>query len=240
MQSQAGPADGGLRSKMRCTHPVVLADASDCAGYAPGFGRRASPTRSRRLQRLRRPVLPRKRPRAPLPLRPCRDSAVTGLWRWSFGGSAFDERMTAPVSARGALPRRTTVKGPNPRIPLTEFLCISHEGKTPHSLARIYVPRDLAPPDAPEGPSAARLAYLRPPLAVVQKRSARVPLPQTKQQRSASAQPWSSSRSRAWRLPPPAAWSRRPSCSSPATGPTPSSPPATRLRPGGLTRDIPQ
>ncbi|MEU4079730.1 GntR family transcriptional regulator [Streptomyces venezuelae] len=33
--------------------------------------------------------------------------------------------------------------------PLTEFLYLTHQGVTPHSLARVYVPRDLAPPELP-------------------------------------------------------------------------------------------
>ncbi|MGP8299823.1 GntR family transcriptional regulator [Streptomyces inhibens] len=68
--------------------------------------------------------------------------------------------------------------------PLTEFLCLSHEGQSPHSLARIYVPRDLLPTDVPaashcyEGVEAT-LAELRPPLAEVQERvSARPPTPE--------------------------------------------------------------
>ncbi|MFD0367733.1 GntR family transcriptional regulator [Streptomyces sp. NPDC127114] len=35
------------------------------------------------------------------------------------------------------------------RTPLTEFLCIGHEGESPHSLARIYIPRDLAAAEPP-------------------------------------------------------------------------------------------
>ncbi|MEU5920890.1 GntR family transcriptional regulator [Streptomyces sp. NPDC047141] len=31
------------------------------------------------------------------------------------------------------------------RTPLTEFHCLTHQGERPHSLARIYVPRDLEP-----------------------------------------------------------------------------------------------
>ncbi|MFF3211090.1 GntR family transcriptional regulator [Streptomyces sp. NPDC002886] len=96
----------------------------------------------------------------------------------------------APAPADGAL--HTTIHATNlgahghltallkvsPRSPLTEFLCLSHEGKTPHSLARIYVPRDLAPADVPEGLLAARLPNLRPPLAVVQETvSTRLPTP---------------------------------------------------------------
>ena len=68
--------------------------------------------------------------------------------------------------------------------PLTEFLCLSHEGGSPHSLARIYVPRDLAPIDMPtESPWCreveARLADLRPPLAEIRETvSSRLPTPE--------------------------------------------------------------
>ncbi|MEU5545529.1 GntR family transcriptional regulator [Streptomyces sioyaensis] len=68
--------------------------------------------------------------------------------------------------------------------PLTEFLCLSYQGNAPHSLARIYVPRDLSPTDVPaelhcyEGVEA-KLAELRPPLADVRERvSARPPTPE--------------------------------------------------------------
>ncbi|MFI7090885.1 GntR family transcriptional regulator [Streptomyces lydicus] len=68
--------------------------------------------------------------------------------------------------------------------PLTEFLCLSHQGKSPHSLARIYVPHELALTDVPtesrcyEGVEA-KLAELRPPLAAVRERvTARLPTPE--------------------------------------------------------------
>ncbi|MFD9241172.1 GntR family transcriptional regulator [Streptomyces sp. NPDC059556] len=35
------------------------------------------------------------------------------------------------------------------RTPLTEFLCLTHQGESPHSLARIYVPQDLALAELP-------------------------------------------------------------------------------------------
>ncbi|MFI8861157.1 GntR family transcriptional regulator [Streptomyces prasinus] len=67
---------------------------------------------------------------------------------------------------------------------LTEFLCLSHEGEKPHSLARIYVPCDLAPAAvlreslSYEGVMT-RLPELRPPLAEVKERvSARLPTPE--------------------------------------------------------------
>ncbi|MBT2404421.1 MULTISPECIES: GntR family transcriptional regulator [unclassified Streptomyces] len=82
---------------------------------------------------------------------------------------------TANLQAHGHL---TVLLKVSPRSPLTEFLCLSHEGRSPHSLARIYVPRDLTPADIPERLLAARLAVLSPPLAEVQERvSARLPTP---------------------------------------------------------------
>ncbi|MYX07831.1 UTRA domain-containing protein [Streptomyces sp. SID8375] len=74
--------------------------------------------------------------------------------------------------------------GVSANSPLTEFLCLSHRGKSPHSLARIYVPRDLAPTDVPDAPHCyegmeSKLAELRPPPAEVRERvSARPPTPE--------------------------------------------------------------
>ncbi|MEU1231444.1 GntR family transcriptional regulator [Streptomyces sp. NPDC005828] len=67
--------------------------------------------------------------------------------------------------------------------PLAEFLCLSHDATSPHSLARVYIPRDLAPADTPiesswpEG-AATLLTNPRPPLAEVQENvCARLPTP---------------------------------------------------------------
>ncbi|MEV4334089.1 GntR family transcriptional regulator [Streptomyces sp. NPDC049597] len=85
------------------------------------------------------------------------------------------------LRARGQLAALLRVSASSP---LTEFLYLSHEGESPHSLARIYVPRDLAPADVPaESPwsagVAARLAQLRPPLAEIRERvRARLPTPE--------------------------------------------------------------
>jgi GntR family transcriptional regulator len=82
---------------------------------------------------------------------------------------------TTHLRARGHL---TTLLSVPAGFPLAEYVCLSHEGKSPHSLARIYVPRDLAPPVAPEadGPVEAHLAEVRPPLAEVREKvSARLP-----------------------------------------------------------------
>ncbi|MFD3623117.1 GntR family transcriptional regulator [Streptomyces sp. NPDC058698] len=63
--------------------------------------------------------------------------------------------------------------------PLTEILCLGHEGERPHSLARIYVPCDLAPAARESLPYEAvvtRLMELRPPLAEVREEiSVRLP-----------------------------------------------------------------
>ncbi|MFD4952439.1 GntR family transcriptional regulator [Streptomyces sp. NPDC058451] len=88
---------------------------------------------------------------------------------------------TTRTRARGHL--ATLLKVPT-SSPLTEFLCLSHEGERPHSLARIYVPCDLVPAAALreslsyEGVMT-RLARLRPPLAEVRERvSVRLPTPE--------------------------------------------------------------
>ncbi|MFF3545888.1 GntR family transcriptional regulator [Streptomyces platensis] len=78
----------------------------------------------------------------------------------------------------------TCLLGVSANSPLTEFLCLSHEGQSPHSLARIYVPRDLSPADIPAESHCCKsletkLAELRPPLAEVRERvSARPPTPE--------------------------------------------------------------
>ncbi|MEV7275400.1 GntR family transcriptional regulator [Streptomyces sp. NPDC093111] len=70
------------------------------------------------------------------------------------GGGRTPARTPLPVSirttwlrARGHL---NALLGVPPGSPVTEFFCVSHDGKSPHSLARIYVPRDLAPAAAPD------------------------------------------------------------------------------------------
>ncbi|TXC99250.1 GntR family transcriptional regulator [Streptomyces sp. ISID311] len=74
--------------------------------------------------------------------------------------------------------------GVSAKSPLTELLCLSHQGKSPHSLARIYVPRDLSPTDVPTESHCyesveAKLAEHRPPPAEVRERvSARPPTPE--------------------------------------------------------------
>lgn len=87
---------------------------------------------------------------------------------------------TTKIRAHGHL---TALLKVSPSSPLTEFLCLSHQGESPHSLARIYVPRDLVPtallgelPTYEE--TAARFAVLRPPSAEVRETvSVRLPTP---------------------------------------------------------------
>ncbi|WP_121828092.1 GntR family transcriptional regulator [Streptomyces sp. S1] len=85
---------------------------------------------------------------------------------------------TTNLRARGRL--RTLLRVPA-NTPLTEFHCTTYEGENPRSMARIYIPRDLAPADVPaESPEpdgvAAMLPKPCPPLAEVQERvCARLP-----------------------------------------------------------------
>lgn len=86
-------------------------------------------------------------------------------------------RMTARVKNIEAPSYLTVLLNVPPRSSLTEVLFTTHEGKTPHGLAHVYVPHDLAPtvPPLPEQ-IAVRLADLRPPLSEVRERvSARLP-----------------------------------------------------------------
>ncbi|MEV8129484.1 GntR family transcriptional regulator [Streptomyces sp. NPDC085944] len=86
---------------------------------------------------------------------------------------------TTKVRARGHL--AALLKVPT-GSPLTEILCLGHEGERPHSLARIYVPCDLAPAARESLPYEAvlrRLMELRPPLAEVREEiSVRLPTSQ--------------------------------------------------------------
>lgn len=84
------------------------------------------------------------------------------------------------LQARGNLASLLRVPASSP---LTEFLCLCHDGNSPHSLAHIYVPRDLAPVEGYDESLwreavHSRLAQLRPPLAEVQEQvTARFPTP---------------------------------------------------------------
>ncbi|CAM5526677.1 GntR family transcriptional regulator [Streptomyces tanashiensis] len=87
---------------------------------------------------------------------------------------------TTKLRARGHLATLMRVPAGSP---LTEFLCLSHDGKSPHSLTRVYIPRDLAPADVPGESTgldgvAATLTKRRPPLIEIRERvCARLPTP---------------------------------------------------------------
>lgn len=87
---------------------------------------------------------------------------------------------TAKIRASGHLAALLRVSTGSP---LTEFFCLSYEAESPHSLARIYVPRDLAPAavvneQSPHEGATARFAALHPTSASVREAvSARLPTP---------------------------------------------------------------
>ncbi|MFE3073532.1 GntR family transcriptional regulator [Streptomyces sp. NPDC059247] len=84
--------------------------------------------------------------------KPLRKTTYTGGGRTPADGHLSVTIRTTKLRARGHL---TTLLRVAAGSPLTEFLCLSHDGKSPHSLARVYIPRDLAPtatPDAPPWP----------------------------------------------------------------------------------------
>ncbi|MFF9098346.1 GntR family transcriptional regulator [Streptomyces sp. NPDC014802] len=97
------------------------------------------------------------------------------------GGWGTLDPWTAAEAALSVTVRSTTVQADGHLTtllkvpqgsPLTEFRCISHEGESPHGLARIYVPSDLAPPgvfdDEPSRREAAtRFAVVSAPPAAV-------------------------------------------------------------------------
>lgn len=110
-----------------------------------------------------------------------------------IGGACTLRTEPSPESALRVSIRTTNIQahgqlidllGASPSSPLTEFLCLSHEGTSPHSLARIYVPRDLSPTEVPAESHCcksveAKLTELRPPLAEVSERvCARPPTPE--------------------------------------------------------------
>ncbi|MFK0235948.1 GntR family transcriptional regulator [Streptomyces vinaceus] len=81
---------------------------------------------------------------------------------------------TTTLQAHGDLPTLLNVP---PLTPVTEVLYVTHEGKTPNTLVRIYTPQALAPADTsgPERITASR-ADRHPPLSEVQERlGARLP-----------------------------------------------------------------
>ncbi|MFF7384338.1 GntR family transcriptional regulator [Streptomyces griseoluteus] len=117
--------------------------------------------------------------------RPLRKIVYIGGWGtldpWTAAEAALRVTVrTTTVQADGHL--TTLLKVPT-GSPLAEFFCISHEGESPHGLARIYIPRDLAPAgmlndDSSWRKTATRFAVLStPPAAVQETVCARPPTP---------------------------------------------------------------
>lgn len=116
---------------------------------------------------------------------PLRRIMYVGGWGtldpWTAAEAALRVTVrTATVQADGHL---TTLLRVPTGSPLAEFFCVSHEGESPHGLARIYVPRDLAPAgvlndESPCPEAAKRFAVLVPPPATVRETlCARPPTP---------------------------------------------------------------
>jgi GntR family transcriptional regulator len=117
--------------------------------------------------------------------RPSRKILYVGGWGtldpWTAGETALRVTVrTKTVPAQGHL---TTLLAVPTGSPLAEYFCISHEGESPHGLARIYIPRDLVPAGVLDDESlwretATRFAVLSSPPAVVRETvSARPPSP---------------------------------------------------------------
>ncbi|GFH65746.1 MULTISPECIES: GntR family transcriptional regulator [Streptomyces] len=117
--------------------------------------------------------------------RPPRKIVYVGGWGtldpWTAAEAALRVTVrSTTVQAHGHL--ATLLKVPT-GSPLAEFVCISHEGESPHGLARVYIPRALAPAGVlDDEPSCrevvARFAVLTvPPAAVRETVCARPPTP---------------------------------------------------------------
>ncbi|MFI8896405.1 GntR family transcriptional regulator [Streptomyces paradoxus] len=116
---------------------------------------------------------------------PSRKITYVGGWGtldpWTAAETAL--RVTVRTNTVPAQGHLTTLLAVPTGSPLAEFVCISHEGESPHGLARIYVPRDLAPAgvlgdDSSWRETATRFAVLSSPPAVVRETvSARPPTP---------------------------------------------------------------
>ncbi|MEU3728122.1 GntR family transcriptional regulator [Streptomyces sp. NPDC033538] len=100
-------------------------------------------------------------------------------WTATEPGLRVTIRST-PVQAQVHL--ATLMKVPT-GSPIVQFTCLSSEGESPHSLARVYMPHDLVPPGALDDAStcreaATRFAFLgRPPTTARETVSARFPTP---------------------------------------------------------------
>ncbi|MFH9062540.1 GntR family transcriptional regulator [Streptomyces coeruleorubidus] len=79
--------------------------------------------------------------------RPPRKILYVGGWGtldpWTAAETAL--RVTVRTNTVPAQGHLATLLSVPTGSPLAELLCTSHEGESPHGLARIYIPRDLAP-----------------------------------------------------------------------------------------------
>ncbi|MFJ4889123.1 GntR family transcriptional regulator [Streptomyces sp. NPDC088788] len=116
---------------------------------------------------------------------PLRKIMYVGGWGtldpWTAAEAAL--RVTVRTSTVQACGHLTTLFNVAAGSPLAEFSCLSLEGASPHGLARIYIPRDLAPAGVLDdesacGEAATRFAVLGPaPAAVRETVCARLPTP---------------------------------------------------------------
>ncbi|MFI9627532.1 GntR family transcriptional regulator [Streptomyces sp. NPDC052042] len=117
--------------------------------------------------------------------RPLRKITYVGGWGTLDPSTAADAalRVTVRRTEIRAHGRLTTLLRVLSGSPLFEYSCLSHEGESPHSLARIYVPGDLTPAATlGDGSSCERMvmgfAVLNPPPADVRETvCARLPTP---------------------------------------------------------------
>ncbi|MFJ9699656.1 GntR family transcriptional regulator [Streptomyces fradiae] len=118
--------------------------------------------------------------------RPLRKIMYVGGWGtldpWTAADVALHVTVRrATVQARGHL--ATLLKLPA-GSPLAEFVCVSHTGDAPHGLARVYIPRDLAPAGVLDQQTLCREAVTRfavlcaPPAVVRETVRARPPTPE--------------------------------------------------------------
>ncbi|MFD3353270.1 GntR family transcriptional regulator [Streptomyces fradiae] len=118
--------------------------------------------------------------------RPLRKIMYVGGWGtldpWTAADVALHVTVRrATVQAHGHLTALLKVPVGSP---LAEFVCVSHEGDAPHGLARIYIPRDMAPAGALDQEPLCREAVTRfavlcaPPAVVRETVRARPPTPE--------------------------------------------------------------
>ncbi|MGW2770314.1 GntR family transcriptional regulator [Streptomyces sp. NPDC001275] len=106
--------------------------------------------------------------------RPLRKIMYVGAWGtldpWTAADAAL--RVTVRSTTVPADGHLTTLLKVPTGSPLAEFFCVSHAGESPHGLARIYIPHDLAPAGVLDDASSCweavtRFAVLGPPPAAV-------------------------------------------------------------------------